>query len=145
MPGKSDALETELLNAIYRSGTTLAGHTLTGKPANRYFALFSADPTDAGSGAELSGGGYARLAVPTADASWSAPADASGSQQITNAIVLTMTESTGSQGTATYFGMMTASTGGVLIHSGALSASLAITAANITAYFPIGSVAISEG
>jgi len=57
MAGKSDYLENTILDLVY-------GGVAYTPPAILYVALFSVAPTDAGGGTELSGGGYARVAVP---------------------------------------------------------------------------------
>ena len=57
MPGgKSDYAESATINERY-------GGTAFSAPATIYVALFSASPTDAGGGTELSGGAYARSSV----------------------------------------------------------------------------------
>jgi hypothetical protein len=140
----SDYLEAEVLNAVLRGQTTFLGATLTGKLANVYLALHSADPTDAGTGTELSGGGYARVAVSTANGSWSAPADNSGAQRVSNASAISFPQSTGSQGTATYIAWWSASTGGNMLWSGALAASIPVTAASITVTFDAGAITVDQ-
>lgn len=52
----SDYLEAAILNATLRN-------TSYTSPATVYISLHTADPTDAGSGAEVSGNGYARQAA----------------------------------------------------------------------------------
>jgi hypothetical protein len=52
MAGKTTTHEAAVLNVL--RATTLTA------PANVYVALFSANPTDAGGGTEISGNGYAR-------------------------------------------------------------------------------------
>lgn len=57
MSAMSDYLELKLLDHI-------TGRTAYTKPSAVYLALYTADPTDTGGGAtELSGSGYARVAV----------------------------------------------------------------------------------
>lgn len=57
MANMTDGMENELLDGI----TGVAQYTT---PATTYLALFTADPTDAGSVAnEVSGGGYARISL----------------------------------------------------------------------------------
>lgn len=53
MAEMSDYLETTVLNYVLRNTADWA-------PTAVYLALHTADPTDAGSGAEVSGGSYAR-------------------------------------------------------------------------------------
>jgi hypothetical protein len=66
MAEMSDYLEVALLNA------TLNGVAFTAVN-NPYVSLHTADPTDAGTGTEVSGGSYARtsdVTFPTATATW---------------------------------------------------------------------------
>jgi hypothetical protein len=62
MAEMSNFLENALLNATLNATTYTA-------PANIYVSLWTSDPTDAGSGTEVSGGSYARTAVSFATAS----------------------------------------------------------------------------
>ena len=52
----SNFLENAIINATLRNTTYTS-------PATVYVGLFTSDPTDAGSGTEVSGGSYARTAV----------------------------------------------------------------------------------
>ena len=52
----SNYLENALINATLRDTTYTS-------PATVYVSLWTTDPTDAGSGTEVSGGSYARTAV----------------------------------------------------------------------------------
>lgn len=63
--GKSDYLEAAQLNEAL-------GGTAFGAPATVYVALYSASPTDAGGGTELSGGAYARASVTNNTTNWPA-------------------------------------------------------------------------
>lgn len=139
MPGKSDAMESEVLNIYYRTAAF-------SKPANQYVALFTADPTDAGSGAEVTGLGYARVAVAVADAQWSAPADdGSGSQQISNVNAITFPSPTGNwTGPITHFGIMSAASGGTLRHSGALTTPRTVNNGDVAPSFAAGQLVIKE-
>ena len=132
MAGKSDYLENMLLDTLFVNGTFT-------KPTNVHIALHSADPTDAGTGTELSGGGYGRVSVANNGTTFNRTGNT-----VTNTGAISFTESTGSQGTATHFGIWTASTAGNLLYAGALGASRAVTAAGITVTFPASSITISE-
>lgn len=142
---KSDALEADVLNTTYRGQLTFAGATVSAQPANRFMALFSADPTDAGTGAEITLGGITRVAVANAATSWGAPAANGAAMRISNSATITFPETTGNAGTATHWGFLTAATGGTLLHHGAMATSRALTSAGITLSFPAGSVTIDEG
>lgn len=79
MAGASDYLVDLILNNFFRDGTFT-------QPANLHTALFSALPTNGGTGGtELTGTDYAREAVATTNAGWSAPTANGLAREITNA------------------------------------------------------------
>jgi len=114
----SDYLETHLLDQI-------VGKTDYTMPT-AYVALCTADPTDAGTGANCSevpnSNAYAR--VSTAGANWNAAASGS----ISNVNDITFPEATGSWGTITHFAIIDSGTHGAgnLLASGALDVSKAV-------------------
>lgn len=121
MSALSDYLEAALLNEIFNN-TNLA-------PPTTYVALFTSDPTDAGSGTEVSGGSYARVQVnpnggssPTWD---SAAVDAPG-YKVANTHDITFPAATAAWGTVTHFGIFDAASGGNLLYHGALDTSKAV-------------------
>ena len=140
MPGKGDTLETDVLNHEYRTATMA-------KPANRWIALFTADPLDAGSGAEVTGGAYARVQVPVADASWAAPVDdGSGNQIITNAIAITFPTPTGNwTGPITHWASMTAAIAGNVRHYGSIATPRTVNNGDQAPSFAVGALTIGEG
>lgn len=81
-----------------------------------FVGLFTAAPTDAGGGTEVSGGSYARVALAS---KWSA---ASGTTKATNATV-TFPAASASWGVVTHFGIFDASSAGNLLGWAALTAS----------------------
>lgn len=102
MAEMSNYLEDALINATLRATTFTS-------PAAVYVGLHTADPTDAGSGTEVSGGSYARKA-----ATFAAP---SNGVSATSADV-TFDQATGSWGTITHIGIWDAlSTGNLLYHT----------------------------
>lgn len=115
MAAMSNYLENALINATLRN-------TSYTSPATVYVALFTSDPTDAGSGTEVSGGSYARKA-----ATFGAPSN--GASTISSAIEFD--QATGSWGTVTHFGIYDASTSGNLLYHGALTASKAIDTGDV--------------
>ena len=136
MSAASNYLETALLNHLFRTSTF-------SKPSSVYVALFTAAPSDAGGGTEVSGGSYARVAIASGDSSWSAPADASGAQRTTNAAEVAFPESTAAWGTVTHFGLFDASTSGNLLVWGALTVSRNVDAAGITLKMAAGDLSVS--
>jgi hypothetical protein len=126
MAGFSDYLEDELLdhvlsNAAFTSPTTV------------YCALYTAAPSDAGGGTEVTGGSYAREAISFGAAS-------SGSAS--NDTAVTFTTATASWGTVTHVGIFDASTAGNLLAWAALGTSKAI-GIDDTANFAIGDITVT--
>ena len=110
------------------------GTASTSAPSNVYLALHTADPTDAGSGAEVSGNGYSRQAITFAAAS-------NGSSSSNTAEEFTA--SCGAFGTITHFGIWDASTSGNLLYHGALTAPKTIADGD-TLRFASGNITITE-
>lgn len=110
----SNYLETELLDHIF----TNSAYT---SPTTVYVSLHTANPDEDGSGAEVSGGGYARQA-----GSFSV----SGNTATTSAAIEYAT-ATASYGTVTHVGIYDASTSGNLLAYAALSASKAIDTGDV--------------
>jgi hypothetical protein len=107
MAAISNYLENALINATLRN----TGYS---SPATVYVSLFTTDPTDDGSGTEVSGGSYARVA-----ATFGAPSN--GSSSITADV--TFSQATANWGVVTHFGIHDALTGGNLLYHGQLTAS----------------------
>lgn len=105
MSSASDYLENALLNHVLRN-------TAYTQPAGLYVGLFTSDPTDAGTGTEVSGGSYARTAVSFAAASGGTAA---------NSANVTFPAATGNWGTVTHIGIYDASTSGNLLFHGAVT------------------------
>ncbi len=125
MSSASDYTEINILAAVLR-GTAFPA------PSGAYVALFTADPTDAGSGAEVDTANWPAYARQDAAAGaaiatgWSAPADASGKRQSTNAKKLTFGKNLGSDVVVSHFGIMDAASSGNLLYHKALVASKTI-------------------
>lgn len=115
MAAMSNYLENALINATLRN-------TSYTSPSVVYVGLFTSDPTDAGSGTEVSGGSYARKA-----ATFGAPSN--GASTINSAIEFD--QATGSWGTVTHFGIYDASTSGNLLYHGALTTSKVIDTGDV--------------
>lgn len=99
----------------------------------KYVSLHTADPTDAGTGAEVSGGAYARASVTFAAA-------ASGSKA--SNVAATFPAAAANWGTVTHVGIWDAATAGNLLMYGALAASSAINTGT-TYSIPSGSLTAS--
>ncbi len=98
----SNFLENALINATLRATTYTSVATV-------YVSLWTSDPTDAGSGTEVSGGSYARTAV-----TFGAPSNG----VTTNSADVTFPTATASWGTVGWIGINdAASSGNLLYHS----------------------------
>jgi hypothetical protein len=106
----SNTFETHVLQYVFTADSVT-------RPTSWYVGLFTADPTDTGSGAtEITGNNYSRV---------SATFSVSGATATTTAAV-EFAAATGSWGTISHIGIFDASSGGNLIAHSALSASKAI-------------------
>lgn len=101
----SNYLENAIVNV------TLRGIEYT-SPSTVYAALYTSDPTDAGTGTEVSGSGYARQ-----PAQFGAPTNGT----VSNSADIIFPIATGTWGTVTHVGVKDAATNGNLLYSGALS------------------------
>jgi len=115
MAAMSNYLETALVNAVLRN-------TSYTSPTTVYVGLFTSDPTDAGSGTEVSGGSYARKAM-----AFSSPSNGATS----NSSAVEFDQATASWGTVTHFGLFDASSSGNLLLHGALTASKTIDSGDV--------------
>jgi len=115
MAEMSNFLENALINATLRNTTYTSVATV-------YVSLWTTDPTDAGSGTEVSGGSYARTAV-----TFGAPSGG----VTTNSADVTFPTATGSWGTVGWIGINDASSGGNLLYHTALDTSKTITSGDI--------------
>lgn len=118
------------------------GVTYPAVPSNFYVSMHSGDPGLTGA-SELSGGGYARVAVSAATGSWSAPATNGSSREITNSGAITFPTATADWTSATHFGIWDASSAGNFIRGGALAASKTVQNGD-TLSFAAGALAIDE-
>ena len=111
----SNYLENALVNATLRN-------TSYTSPAAVYAALFTTDPTDAGSGTEVSGGSYARTAI-----TFGSPSNG----VTTNSADVTFPTCTVAWGTVTHMGIFDASTSGNLLYHTPLDTSKLIETGDI--------------
>ena len=108
-------LENALINATLRATTYTSVATV-------YVSLWTSDPTDAGSGTEVSGGSYARTAV-----TFAAPSNG----VTTNSADVTFPTATGTWGTVGWIGINDALTTGNLLYHTALDTSKTVTSGDI--------------
>ena len=126
MAEMSNYLENALINATLRN-------TAYTSPATVYVALFTTDPTDAGSGTQVSGGSYARVAV-----TFGAPSNG----VTTNSAAVEFPQATANWGTVTHIGLYDALTVGNLLYHTALNASKTIETVDIFK-IAIGSLSVT--
>lgn len=133
---KANATENDTLDALLR-----AVDPAWRSGANRYIALYTADPTDAGTAIsnESAYGSYARVAV-TAATGFSAASGGSSA----NTGLIQFPECTSGSETITHVGIVTTASGaGQLIYSGALAASRSVSS-GIQPQFAISALTITE-
>ena len=106
----SDYLENKVLDHVLRN-------TSYTSPTTVYVGLFTSDPTDAGSGTEVSGGSYARQSLSVTTASGGI---------VTSSADVTFPQATASWGTISHIGILDALTSGNLLMHTPLTTSKAI-------------------
>jgi len=115
MSEMSNFLENALINATLRATTYTSVATV-------YVSLWTSDPTDAGSGTEVSGGSYARTAV-----TFAAPANG----VTTNSADVTFPTATASWGVVGWIGINDAASSGNLLYHSPLDTSKTIDSGDI--------------
>jgi len=115
MAEMSNYLENALINATLRN-------TSYTTPTTVYLALYTDDPTDADTGTEVTGNGYARQSI-----TFGSPSNGASS----NTAAIEFPQATGSWGTVSYVGIRDASTSGNLLYHTALDASKAIATGDV--------------
>lgn len=139
----SNTFETELLNHIFNNSavanvgdaTGLRGSTTAG---SLYIALHTADPGEAGSAttSEATYTSYARQAVARSAGGFTVSGNS-----VSNAAAVTFPACTGGSNTITHFSVVKESSGAsVIIVSGALASSLAVSSGVNTPQFAIGAL-----
>jgi hypothetical protein len=112
MAALSDHAEKLLLDWMMTSGTAT-------RPTAWFVALYTAAPSDAGGGTEVSGAGYARQSV-----AFDAAATPGGTTS--NSADVSFTAAGGDYGTVTHLGIFDASSSGNLLWHGILTAPKAV-------------------
>jgi len=115
MAEMSNYLENALVNATLRNTTYTSVATI-------YVALFTTDPTDAGTGTEVTGGAYARTSV-----TFAAPSNGASASSAD----CTFPTCTSTWGTVTHIGLYDASTSGNLLYHTPLDSSKLIETGDI--------------
>jgi hypothetical protein len=115
MSEMSNYLENALINVTLRATTYTA-------PTTVYVGLYTSDPTDAGSGTEVTGGSYVRKS-----ATFAAPSNGVS----TTSADITFDQATASWGTIGWIGILDASTTGNLLYHTPLDTSKTIDTGDI--------------
>jgi hypothetical protein len=137
----SDYLENRVIDHLFRSATWA-------KPTTIFVALFTAAPSDAGGGTEVTGGGYARVALNPLDTNWTATqggtagGSTGSSGQTTNAVAINFPAPTANWGVIGWFALFDAATGGNLIIWDALLAARTVLSGDPAPSFPVGALQI---
>lgn len=129
---KSNYWKTACLNAALR-GTPFT------PPSKVYIALYTSDPTDADTGQEITGGGYAR-----AEVVFSAPTIVARRAVTSNTADVAFPVATGDQGIASFVGIRDAATGGKLLYHGAVKKPRTILENDLIRFLS-GQLVIDEG
>jgi hypothetical protein len=150
MSANTDAFENKLIDFLFRgqalglANTTAAAGT---GPSTHYVGLIGVAGSDASVGTELSGGGYARVAVPASLANWAGTQGAgttavsSGTSGTTsNNIAVTFPTPTGPWGQAVEWGIFDSQTGGTEIIRAALAAPKTINQGDPAPSFAAGAL-----
>jgi len=114
MAGFSDYLENKVLDYVLSGGSF-------SQPGTKYLALYTAAPTDAGGGTELSGSAYARQSC----------AFTTTSSASTNTSAVEWPTATGNWGTIVAVGIFDASTSGNLLAWSTLTSSRTIETGDV--------------
>ena len=131
--GKGNYINNGLLNAVLNHAAMVA------LPSTVYVALFTANPTDAGGGTEVTGGSYARVAVVANTTNF----PTTTSESISNATVITFPNATASWGTVTGAAIFDAATAGNLLYWAPLTTSQSV-GIGVTAEFLANALTFTE-
>lgn len=142
MASMSNYLENKIIDWLLR------GQSFT-PPTNVYVGLYTAAPSDAAGGTEVTGGSYARQAVSSALTSWagtqsagSTTASTGTSGTTSNNAVITFPTPTADWGTCTHLGIWDASTSGNLLFWNSLASSRTVNSGDGALSIPISNLSI---
>lgn len=119
MSSFTDYTENLVLNWLFTTNSAT-------RPTAWYIGLFTAAPSDAGGGTEVTGNGYARVATGTLSVSGTSPTNCTNDAAIEFAAA-----SGGNWGTITHIAVMTASTAGTMLGWAPLTTSRTINDGDI--------------
>lgn len=144
MSAKTNYLENKLIDFLLR------GQPYTPGPST-FLALFTSATSDSGGGTEVSGGGYARVDVPSTLASWAAT-DGAGTTtvsggtggQTSNNAAISLPDRTADWGVVTHFALFDAQTGGNMLLHGPLDSSVSLVQGTVPVQFAAGAIKYQE-
>lgn len=119
--------------------THVLGSNTFAKPSALYAALFTSAITPGGSGTEVTGGSYARVAITQADANWNQVV--SSNTVWANANAITFPSPTANWGSVQCIALFDASSGGNMLAYATLSSTLNVTSGSPAPTFPASSLA----
>lgn len=134
MSKMSDYTEGNLRAGLFRT----AAFT---KPTALWVSLHTGTVTDAGGGAEVSGGSYVRVQRDPLDANWTAASATDGLTD--NAAAITFPSPTANWGVVTDFGIWDAATAGNLICYGVLTTPKTINSGDAAPSFATGALDVT--
>lgn len=144
MAALSNYLENKLIDWLLR------GQAFT-PPATTYVALFTAAPTAAGGGTEVSGGSYARVAVTSGLTEWAGTQGAgttavsSGtSGQTSNDAAVTFPAPTASWGSVVAFAIFDAATAGNMMIFASLATAKTVNSGDAAPSFAAGALTFQD-
>lgn len=142
MSHMTNYLENKLIDHLLRN-------TAFTMPATIYVALFTAAPSEAGGGTEVSGGGYARVQVGPGTAAWAATqggtsgASSGTGGQSSNVADITFPAPTLAWGTITHFALMDAASGGNMLMQTALAVPKVVNGGDQAPKFPAAGLTVT--
>ena len=142
MSALSNYLENKLLDHVLRA----TAYTM---PTTVYVGLYTAAPSDAGGGTEVTGGSYARVQVGPSTSAWTATqggtsgASSGTSGQTANAADVTFPSPTATWGLISHFGLFDAVTGGNLLVWAALTPSQQVNGGDAAPKFLAGALTVT--
>jgi hypothetical protein len=141
MSNMSDYLENKLIDFLFRAQAFTAPTVLA-------VGLFTANPSDAGGGTEVSGGSYARVNLAPSLANWagtqsagSTTASTGTSGTTSNNSAITFPAPSANWGVITGIGIFDATTAGNLLFWGALTASKTVNSGDAAPSFAAAALA----
>lgn len=150
MSSATDFFENKFIDWLLRGqalGITGASAGAGSGPTNTYVALFTANPTDAGGGTEVTGGSYARVAVASTLANWAGTQGAGTTTastgtggQTSNNNTIAFPAPTANWGTVTGYALFDASTGGNMLITSPLVTSKTVNNGDSAPAFPAGAL-----